>query len=112
MVRHPRKKSATFGDKVKSFFVDTVGGGIKHAWNWVTGGVRNVVRTVHRDAVDLVKGVGHVIDKTQERTAQVLTTTVTSAQRLGSDVSSNISNMAMPLAIGAVAVAAVMIMSK
>jgi hypothetical protein len=109
-------------DKIKHFFTDTIGGGIKKAWIWVTGTVKGIVTTVHddvkgvvstlhQDAKGLVSGVSMLVVKTED-TLSGTVKVAKDATTLGSNVSHDLSNMAMPLAIGAVAIAVVLILKK
>jgi phage-related protein len=116
-------KRGGLGDKIKHFFTDTIGGGIKKAWNWVKGTVKGIVTTVHddvkgvvstlhEDAKGLVSGVSSLVVKTEDTLSGTVKEVAKDATTLGSNVSHDLSNMAMPLAIGAVAIAAVMILKK
>jgi hypothetical protein len=66
--------------------------------------------TLHDDAKGLVGGTSTLVEKTEN----VLTGTVKAVTHntTGSNVSHDLSNMAMPLAIGAVTIVAVMILKK
>ena len=111
---HPdhHHKEPTFWDKVKHFFTDTIGGGIKDAWNWVSGGVSSVVSTVHDDATNLVKGIGSLIEKTEDNVTGVVTETVKDTKDLGVSLGADLSSMSVPLAVGAVAIAAIFLLKK
>lgn len=112
-----------FWDKVKHFFTDTIPNGIKSAWNWVSGGVKGIVSTVHEDVKGivstvhddvkgLVSGVDQIVEKTEDTVAGVYKDVVHEAGSLGTNLGKDLSSMGMPLAIGAVAIAAVMLMNK
>jgi hypothetical protein len=116
-------KRGVIGDKIKHFFKDTIGGGLKKAWDWVTGGIKGIVTTIHdnvkgvvstlhEDAKGLVGGVSTLVVKTEDALTGTVKAVVHDATTLGSNMSHDLSNMAMPLAIGAVATAAVMILKK
>jgi hypothetical protein len=81
------------------------------------------VSTLHDDAKGLVGGVSTLVEKTEDTisgTVKSVTHDATSLGKdvshdvssLGSNISKDLSSMAMPLAIGAVAIAAVMILKK
>eukprot|EP01127_Copromyxa_protea_P013422 TRINITY_DN3620_c0_g1_i10.p3 TRINITY_DN3620_c0_g1~~TRINITY_DN3620_c0_g1_i10.p3 ORF type:complete len:113 (+),score=3.56 TRINITY_DN3620_c0_g1_i10:1954-2292(+) len=112
MFSHTRKKTSSFGDKIKSFFVDTIGGGIKRAWNWVSGGVKSIVSTAHKDVTGIVSGVSNIITHGQDAVTGTIKEVSHDVRDLGSNVSHDLSSMAMPLAIGGVAIAALMLMKK
>jgi hypothetical protein len=116
-------KCGGIGDKIKHFFKDTIGGGLKKAWDWVTGGIKGIVTTIHDDmkgvvstlhddAKGLVGGVSTLVVKTEDALMGTVKAVAHDTTTLGSNVSHDLSNMAMPLAIGAVAIGAVMILKK
>jgi phage-related protein len=116
-------KCGGIGDKIKHFFQDTVGGGIKKAWDWVSGTVKGIVTTVHDDvkgAVStlhddvkgLVGGVSTLVVKTEDTLAGTVKEVAQDAKSLGSNVSHDLSAMSWPLVIGAVAIAGVLLLKK
>jgi hypothetical protein len=127
-------KHGGIGNKIKHFFKDTVGGGLKKAWDWVTGGIKGIVTTIyddvkrvvstlHDDAKGLVGGVSTLVSKTEDTISGTVKSVTHDAMSvgkdvshdvssLGSNISKDLSSMAMPLAIGAVAIAAVIILKK
>jgi phage-related protein len=116
-------KRGGIGNKIKHFFKDAIGGKLKKAWDWVTGTVKGIVTTVHddvksvvstlhEDAKGLVGRVSTLIVKTEDALTGMVKEVARNATALGSNISHDLSNMAMPLAIGTVATAGVMILSK
>jgi hypothetical protein len=59
-------KRKGIGDKIKHFFKDTIGGGLKKAWNWVMSTVKGIVTIVH----DNVKGVVSTLCSTRSGTTE------------------------------------------
>jgi hypothetical protein len=70
-------KCGGIGDKIKHFFKNTIGGRLKKAWDWVTGGIKGIVTTIHDDvkrvvstlhdvAKGLVGGVSTLVIKTED----------------------------------------------
>jgi phage-related protein len=85
--------------------------------------VESVVQTLHQDARDLVSGAGNLIGKTEDtykdvvvgvfdKTGSTITGVADSARGAVGDVSKGLGQLGWPLAVGAVAVAAVMLLKK
>lgn len=135
MVFGPRKhKSSSLGSRIKHFFTDTIGKPLRHAFRYVSDGVSSVyhsitntassvVKTLHDDAASLVKGananynnvvkgVSNLVVHTEDSLTGVVKVVSHDVKDLGSNVASDISNMAMPLAIAAVAIGGAYYMSQ
>jgi hypothetical protein len=74
--------------------------------------VKSVVSTLYQDAKGLVSRVSSLIVKTEDTLAGTVKLVAHDSIILGSNVSHDLSNMAMPLAIGTIAIAGVMILAK
>jgi phage-related protein len=92
-------KRGGIGDKIKHFFKDTIGGGLKKAWDWVKGTVKGIVTTVHNDvkgvvstlhedAKSLVGQVSTLVVKTED----ALTGTVKEVAQDATSLRSNVSH--------------------
>jgi hypothetical protein len=68
--------------------------------------------TLYEDAKGLVGGVSTLVVKTEDALMGTVKAVAYDATILDSNMLHDLSNMAMPLAIGAVAIAAVMILKK
>jgi hypothetical protein len=74
--------------------------------------VKSDVSTLHQNAKGLVSGVSSFVVKTEDTQTGTVKSVAHDATTLDSNVSHDLSNLAMPLAIGAVAIAGVMILAK
>lgn len=118
-----------FFSSVTSAF-NWVKGKASSAYNWVADKVsagvdkaETVVAAIHQDARDLVGGAGGLVRDTEKAyvgvVGNIVNKSADTVQSIGHDAggavrdaSNALGNLGMPLAIGAVALAAVMLMKK
>lgn len=108
--------------KKKSFF-STITDGIRKAWDWASDGVKKLVTTVHDDvkgiiggvhddARNIIKGVKQVTVHTEDTVSGIIKEVSHDAKDLGVSVGKDLSQMSWPLAVGAVAVAGVFLLTQ
>ena len=111
------------GAEEKHTFLDTIGGGLVKAYNWVSDKVSGayhevrdtitgVVSTVHDDVVGVVSGTKDIITHTQDTVKDTITGVSGDVQKSVGSVSNALGNLGMPLAIGAAAVAFIYLQEK
>lgn len=118
-----------FFDGISSMY-NWVSGKVSSAYNWVSDKASNVytkaekvATIIHQDARDLVGGVGstvqtaekeviNLVGKMSDNSTKLIGGLGNNAQGAIGDVSKGLGNIAMPLAIGAVAVAGLYLFAK
>ena len=108
--------AASAGALEKHSYTESIGGSLCRAYDWISDGVSGVyhsvwdtitgvVSTVHDDVKGVIGGAKDIITHTEDTVGGTIGGLGNNVQKSVSSVSSALSEMAMPLALGGVAVA-------